>query len=382
MISLRQIYINSIILGTFAIITSCGGGTSEAILKQQSGMLVREFIDPDPSYRTSHASTLEYTPEGLVAAWFGGSREGDPDVKIWLSRKEKESSTWSAPVMVASDTSHPCWNPVLYQIPAKKSLLLFYKVGPDPENWWGLVKESTDNGKTWGKAQKLPNHRLGKVFGPIRVKPVLLDNNRLLSGSSTEDKGWKVHFEWTPNFGKNWERSAAIRSGKIKAIQPTLLPFKNCRVQALCRRKSDRIAQVWSEDCGNTWGEMKLTSLPNPSAGIDAVRLEDDRHVLIYNHTVKTLLTLLNGGRGTLNLAITSDGIRWKAALVLEDDFNDEFSYPAIIKTPDGKLHMTYTWKRRKIRHVVVDPQKLNLRPIKSSKWPDQKVVISNSKPQ
>ena len=91
-----------------------------------------------------HASTLAETSEGLVAAWFGGTHEKHPDVGIWLSRRI--GGRWTTPIEVAngiqnkpnSDSSqrHPCWNPVLFQ-PRTGPLMLFFKVGPNPQQWWG-----------------------------------------------------------------------------------------------------------------------------------------------------------------------------------------------------------------------------------------------------
>jgi alpha-L-rhamnosidase len=96
---------------------------------------------------------------------------------------------------------------------------------------------------------------------------------------------------------------------------------------------------------------MSLLDLPNPSAGIDAVTLRDGRFVMVYNHTT--------GGRSPLNVAISSDGVQWRPALVLENESGREFSYPAVIQSGDGLLHITYTWRRERIKHVVVDPGKL-----------------------
>ena len=84
--------------------------------------------------------------------------------------------------------------------------------------------------------------------------------------------------------------------------------------------------------------------------------LQDGRHLLVYNHTAK--------GRSPLNVAVSTDGKDWQAALVLEDEPGKEFSYPAVIQTRDGLVHITYTWKRQRIRHAVVDPAKLELRPL------------------
>jgi len=121
---------------------------------------------------------------------------------------------------------------------------------------------------------------------------------------------------------------------------------------------------AWSDDNGKTWGKMTLTALPNPSSGTDAVTLKDGRHLLVYNHTAKS--------RSPLNVAVSPDGKQWHAAAVLENDSAaNGFSYPAVIQTSDGLVHITYTWKRLRIKHAVLDPTKLDLRPIVDGVWPE-----------
>ena len=97
--------------------------------------------------------------------------------------------------------------------------------------------------------------------------------------------------------------------------------------------------------------------------------LKDGRQLLVYNHTT-TLPGRWGGPRSPLNVAVSNDGKNWQAALVLERE-PGEFSYPAVIQTADGKVHVTYTWKRKKVRHVVIDPAKLQLREIKDGAWPE-----------
>ena len=105
-----------------------------------------------------------------------------------------------------------------------------------------------------------------------------------------------------------------------------------------------------SDDNGQTWSEVTLTDLPNPNSGTDAVTLKDGRHLLVYNHTPK--------GRSPLNVALSDDGKTWKLVATLESE-PGEYSYPAVIQTKDGQIHITYTWKRQKVRHVALDPDKL-----------------------
>jgi predicted neuraminidase len=314
--------------------------------KENDQPLHRKFIYEEAPFPECHASTLEETGQGLVAAWFGGTYEKHPDVGIWFSQRAGQG--WSAPREVANGVQpdgsrHPCWNPVLFQMP-DGPLLLFYKVGPSPSTWWGMLIRSADGGTTWSEPQRLPEG----IFGPIKNKPILLADGRLLCGSSTEDDGWRVHMEWTADGGKSWQRTDVLNDGKqVHAIQPTILRLADGRLQMLCRnRRSSNILSALSVDQGRTWTPLEELDLPNPNSGIDAVTLRDGRHVLVYNHTPR--------GRSPLNVAISSDGRQWKSLAVLENE-PGEYSYPAVIQTSDGKVHVSYTWKRQRIRHVTVD---------------------------
>ena len=72
-----------------------------------------------------------------------------------------------------------------------------------------------------------------------------------------------------------------------------------------------------------------------------------------------------------INLAISKDGKTWHAAAIIEKADKGEFSYPAMIQSKDGKVHLTYTWHRKRIRHLVIDPTQLNTGSILSDgPWP------------
>jgi predicted neuraminidase len=239
-----------------------------------------EFIFETAPFKSCHASTLAQTKEGLVAAWFGGTAEGRPDVGIWLSRCT--DGNWSAPAEVATgqqpDGSRvPCWNPVLYQAP-DGPLLLFYKVSNSIRTWVGMRMISTDAGKTWSQPSRLPDG----ILGPIKNKPVRLSDGALLCPTSSEADGWRVYLERTEDLGDHWTKTDFLNDGKtIAAIQPTLLDHGAAGLQILCRTKQGKIGQSWSHDAGKTWGKIQLTSLPNPNSGIDSVQLKDGRSLLI-----------------------------------------------------------------------------------------------------
>lgn len=330
----------------------------------------REFVFERAPFAQCHAATLAEagpaeSPGTLVAAWFAGTREGNQDVGIWCSRRE--GGTWSAPQQVAdgvqyiqgdgSPKRHPCWNPVLFQAP-HGPLQLYYKCGPSPSTWWGMLTESTDGGKSWSTPRRLPE----RIDGPVKNKPVLLDDGRLLCASSTEDDGWRIHFEWTSDFGKTWTRVGPFNDGReLAAIQPAVLRHAD-RLQAVGRSKQGRVFSTWSMDGGRSWSAPDLLDLPNPNSGIDAVTLRDGLQVLVYNHTSR--------GRSPLNVAVSRDGTHWEAVAVLESE-PGEYSYPAVIEGRDGQVRVAYTWRRERVRVVTLDPAKFQPRPIVEGRWPE-----------
>lgn len=343
---------------------------------QKLSVIKDEFIFKKAPFEQCHASTIEETPNGLVASWFGGSHEQCKDVEIWVSRYSENN--WSEPTSVAkgtrqNDDSYPTWNPVLFQIP-NGPLMLFYKVGPNTREWWGMLKISSNGGEKWSKAYRLPT----KVLGPIKNKPILLDDGTLICPSSTEVGRWQVHFEVTRDFGKFWQVIGPIDNPRgYNAIQPTILKHDDKVLQLLARSQNNYILSSWSFDGGITWNALKSINLPNPNAAIDAVTLKNGLHVLVYNH-VKKSSNKWGGLRCPLNVAASGDGRDWNTILTLENNCNKnsnnhefgfesdlhksdinfykyEFSYPAIIQTNDGLIHITYSWKRKRIKHIVVE---------------------------
>ena len=325
------------------------------------GIVLSEFIAITPPFPSSHASTIVETKEGFLAAWFGGSQEGKPDVGIWLARRDRQG--WTPPVEVATGEDpkksirYPCWNPVLFQ-PSAGPLLLFYKVGPSPSSWWGMVMTSSDQGKTWTPPKRLPLN----IVGPVRNKPIELANGVILCGASTEFSGWQVHMERGLNFAKAWQALPPINGAmEFGSIQPTVLNWGEQGLQILCRTKQGSITESWSRNGGMIWTKMAKTGLPNPNSGIDAVMLHDGRALLVYNHS--------ESDRSLLNVALSENGKDWSAAELLENQAG-EYSYPAVIQSSDGLVQITYTWRREKIIHVVLDATKLTTRLIKERVWP------------
>jgi alpha-L-fucosidase len=309
-----------------------------------------ELVFHEPPFAQCHASTItEVTPGKFLMAAFGGASEGKKDVCIWLS--STENGNWSKPEKMAEGVindrlRYPCWNPVLFKTREGK-LFLFYKVGPSPNKWWGMVRTSADDGQSWTSPEKLPEG----ILGPVKNKSVQLSDGTIISPSSTETKGsWKIHLEISRDFGKTWQFIPVDPKSDFNVIQPSILIHANNKLQILCRSKSNVIVQAFSEDNGNNWGALSRTALPNPNSGIDAVTLKNGLYLLAYNPAVQG-----KEDRAKLNVAISNDGLKWTDALILENKEQGEFSYPAVIQSIDGRVHITYTYNRVNIKHVVLE---------------------------
>ncbi len=315
-----------------------------------------------------HSSTMVETAEGLVCAYFGGIKEGHPEVGIMVSRLVDGSWTWPVEVAngVQNDTlRYATWNPVLFQ-PKNGPLMLFYKVGPDPRSWWGMLITSTDGGRSWSKPLKLgEDEKIGDLVGPVKNKPIQMADGTILCPSSTETRvpnshsTWKAHVELSTDNGKTWEVIGPIDEGnRYESIQPTILTYPDKSLQLLCRSRQSVISQSWSKDQGRTWSALTATALPNPNSGVDGVSLTDGRQLLVYNHSTREGEEPTD--RNILNVALSEDGINWTPVMTLENKpAPSGYSYPAVIETSDGLVHITYTYMRRSIKHVVVDPKLL-----------------------
>ena len=337
-----------------------------------------EFLYTKAPFPEAHASTIVETQKGdLVAAYFGGTKERNPDVCIWVSRKPKGADVWSAPMMVTDgvfpEGRYACWNPVLYEMP-NGELWLFFKIGPSVSEWTGWLVRSKDGGRTWSRREPLPDGFLG----PIKNKPEFIDG-RLLCPSSTENNGWRFHMEildlsdgrWkkgTPVKDLNWkyvpvESTEAIKTDDnkphpIDCIQPSILKLKDGRLQVTMRTHNAHIATSFSSDNGDTWTPVTLLDIENNQSGTDAVTLQDGRHVLIYNN-FETLPMTPKGVRTPCSIALSNDGTNWQHVLTLEDSPIDQYSYPAIIQGRDGTLHCVYTWRRQRIAYKQIDLTRL-----------------------
>lgn len=382
----------------YSLSISAQSGTTRAIVVDDV------FINGDSRIPECHASTIVELENGdMLLAFFGGVREGYPDCNIWLSRKAKGTSEWTVPEVVAdgiyteytksaftqedlanfakrelneewwmkpapnsgtplisTKIRKPCYNPVLTLIPGG-DLVLFYKIGSFVQDWTGWQIRSKDGGKTWSHPMALPKDFLG----PVKNKP-FYNEGRMINPSSTEKGGWKFHFEISDDHGESFRYVGPIQAQlkvqtenmldsvpkpmPIQCIQPSILKLKDGTLEAIGRTRNGQLAMTFSKDNGSTWSKVELSNLPNNNSGTDAITLADGRHVIVYNDS-RAYPGQSGGARTPLRLAISDDGKNWTNLLTLEDSNIGEYSYPSIIQTKDGHLHVVYTWRRQRVVH-------------------------------
>jgi predicted neuraminidase len=345
--------------------------------------------DLDSDHPSCHAATVVDCADGsLLAAWFAGTHEGHPDVAIWLARMQK--GRWSEPLRVTDQPGVPLWNPVLFRAPGG-ALWLFYKVGPTVPAWSGAYIRSTDDGRTWSPPALLP----AGLLGPAKNKPIALSNGDIVCGTSSESwRAWACWVEISADGGASWRKVGPITApadlgaptgagatasegrpgdepepvsatwdaaaneltlpqGHRGVIQPTLWEYVPGRLKMLMRatQRVGVVCAAESDDYGRNWSPAVPTPLPHSNSGLDAVRLHDGRVLLACNP--------VRQGRTPLSLLLSVDnGVSWSRRWDVETE-PGEYSYPSIIQAVDGRVHLVYTWRRRTIRHLELDPDDL-----------------------
>ena len=405
-------------IGSGAYDFSCDIPTSHpAILKD-------EFLYERTFFPEAHASTIVETKKGdLVAAYFGGTHEKDPDVCIYVNIKKKGSDKWSTPILAADgvlDLSDPrikyaglsgmseettsaeagpvkafsekkgfitydyitkksrislpktlkrksCWNPVLFEMP-NGELWLFFKIGSSVGDWTGWLAKSKDGGKTWSDKEPLPFDSEGRAFlGPIKNKPELI-GNRLLCGSSTEGNGWRFHMEIYDLKTKQWKYVPVESTEATKTDDMKQHPI-DCIQPSILKLKDGRLQVLM-----RTHNARLATSFSSDNGDtwtpVTLSEVENnqsgtdavtlaDGRHALIYNNFETLPMTPKGVRTPCSIALSDDGTHWHHALTLEDSPIDQYSYPAIIQGKDGKLHAVYTWRRLRIAYKEIDPAQL-----------------------
>ena len=319
--------------------------------------LIKEFIYPPKSVTDScHASTVLPLSDGtVVAAWFGGTKEGNDDVKIWVSVRDSEK--WAEPYSIAVDgEALPHWNPVLFQR-ENGEIILYFKYGKPIPKWVTYYCISKDGGKSFSKPQVLVPGDDDGGRGPVKNKAIRLGDGRVMAPASRETlrKSWKCFVDISTDDGLTFTHSKFVLRPKknlktVNMIQPTLWEDEK-GIHMFIRTNMGHIYRSDSKDGGMTWCKAYETPMGNPNSGIDVVKLNDGTLVLIMNPIFENW-----GDRAPLVLLASTDGgDTFEEIFKCEATEGDhEFSYPAMVA--DGNtLHITYTHEREGIVYQRVE---------------------------
>lgn len=306
------------------------------------------------------ASLCELSGGRLAAAWYGGSREGAKDTAIYFARWNRESSPRWTPPKVLLDRPRATrelgryvkalGNPVIFSDKQDRLWLLFVSIAVG--GWSGSslnLKMSEDGGDSWTVARRLTLSPFFNVSELVRGFPLALEGGGFAVPIYHEFLGKFPEILWLGKQGSKGlppYRKTRICGGRVY-LQPSLVALSQTEGAAFLRSCGPRkaIGLSWTMDKGRNWTPPYPLALPNPDSGLAALPLSGGRMLLAFNNT--------RAGRHMLNLAVGEErGKSWRMAAVLEEEPGQEFSYPFMIRARDGTIHLVYTWKRRRIRHV------------------------------
>ena len=330
----------------------------------------------------NHAPGVVECPNGdLLVSWYRGSGERSADdVAVYAARKKAGAKEWGEAFLMADTPGFPDCNTTMH-IDRHGKLWLFwpvilantwescltnYRVSSDYQKgevkweWQGTIplkpkdfekvmlaefavwKEQL-GGRTLPKAlgedyvkQKVGDKLLSRLGWQPRCKPTVLKSGRILLPlySDTYSAGLMAISD---DDGKTWTASTPLAG--FGCIQPTVLERKDGSLVAYMRENGvfGKIRMSESKDAGTTWGSVTSTELPNPGAGIDAVRLSSGNWCLVYNDQTS--------GRNKLAVSLSDDeGKTWKWTRHLEKQADGRYHYPAVIQGKDGTIHAVYSY--------------------------------------
>ena len=353
---------------------------------------------PSPVVQNHAANLIELANGDLGCVWFGGTMEGMGDISIYFSRLDRARDVWSAPEKLSDDSTRSEQNPILFRAPDGR-LWLLYTSQPSGHQDQAVVKRriSADDGRTFGPVEVLWNEPGTFVRQPIVINdagdwllPLFRCRNRpgQLWRGDDDDSAVLV----SSDEGRSWVRHDL--AGSTGAVHMNILAGAGpARLAVFRSRYADRVHLARSADDGLSWSAPAPTELPNNNSSVQAIRLRDGRIAIACNAASAetsserraSLYDEIDGGtsdaaetpsarpaiwgvpRAPLVVAISADDgasfpllreVRAGSGYCLSnnsrDGLNREYSYPSLLETADGAMHLAFTAYRRAIEYVRV----------------------------
>ncbi len=353
----------------------------------------------------THSSSIVQCPNGdLLACWYHGSGERTADdVVVQGARLKKGAKHWGPVFEMADTPDFPDCNPILHIDPEDRLRLFWVSVlanrwecsllkvklaedfqgqGSPIWSWQDIVplkpgpkfaqtmkqrfEEIKLNTAMWAEyARPYEDLLLKAALDPFkrqtgwmpRTKPLNLPNGRILLPLYSD--GFNVSLiAISDDNGDTWRTSQPIIG--LGPIQPSLARRRDGTIIAFCRDSGPppgRVMTSFSHDNGETWNAAQDTTLPNPGSSLDVIVLQDGQWLIVYNDS--------NKSRDNLTVAISMDeGKTWplKSRLEPQEDGATSFSYPSVIQSANGTVHISYTCKGARgsrIRHGILQPTQI-----------------------
>lgn len=316
------------------------------------------ICDQLPDRPLAHCATLIALPDGsLLAAWFGGRYETAPGMAILAARRVPGCERWSVPTVIAEMGGFALGQPVFLTHPHGELWLFFdvieqptvsgdipFNALPPVAGWVSAQpfwQRSCDGGQTWDRPRQLMDYP-GLMF---RSRPLMLPGRIIIP--VYDEKTWQSRMLISDDKGQTWQLTSPLTT-PTGNIHPCLVALGEGRILAYMRT-GGRGGVIWraeSADGGATWTSPTPTDIPNPNSGIDLLRLHSGRLVLAFNNSPAR--------RTPLCVMIAEEDERWGWMRTLEEG-PAEYSYPTLIQTSDGIIHMVYTYQREHIHYASFD---------------------------
>lgn len=321
-----------------------------------------------------HCASLSESANGdLCCTWYGGSREGARDVCVWLSQLHRSSSaesTWSAPVAImdyqraqqgSQQFIKKVGNALVFHDNADRMWMVFVSIALGGWSTSSLnATYSTDGGTTWSPCQRLWLSPMLNLSELVRCPPVMMSSGEIGVPIYHECAGVFPEMLWLRVDQRKLEYRKSRLCGGRQWLQPSVVPTgpQSAICYLRCANPSRRVGYQLTLDAGESWNSPELLELPNPNSAVCGVLMSDSGVLLALNNSADK--------RDSLSLAYSANGISdWKIVATLDEVPEQKFSYPTIFRDRSGMIHLVYSWKMEKLRHVSFNDawvyQQLNL---------------------
>ncbi len=316
--------------------------------------------------KTVHSATAVTLKNGdLLAMWYGGTREGHTDVKIYSARFKQSSQQWQKPIavldryQVSDDLDRyikKIGNPVLVQHPDGALVLIYVSVSMAG---WATsqinMTVSYDEGQSWHASKRLVTSAFLNISTLVKNNAVIYDDGTIGITAYHELMGEFSEIVRVTLSGKVIDKYR-ISSGK-QTIQPTLLIADSKQAIAYMRdstKAEQKIMRAVSSNAGQTWSQYEPTQLDNPNSAVYAFNDLKGRHWMVFNDSTRDQAY----SRDNLALAVSLDsGLTWSTVHYFvkapkNAKVENKYSYPWLNISKSGQYDLFYTSNRKVIKHI------------------------------